>query len=273
MKVSTPAEVFISDEIVGRLPEADLFGWAQDVPGEVVRDVAGRFTRRIEVAGHGYYLKLHQGIGLAEILKNWLTLKQPVTGARNEYAACRYLEAKGVAAPVVAAFAESVDPPWSRRSFVLTRELADMEDLETLSLRWQEQPPSGRELRALVMQVAGFARRLHDVGVVHRDFYICHLLHHSNDPRAGLAVLDLHRALIFERVPERWRLRDLAALLFSVLELPLHRRAWLRFVRIYTGQPLRQTFAQHPRFWRRVYRRAQRLQAKARRKGLVPGGG
>jgi len=84
-------------------------------------------------------------------------------------------------------------------------------------------------------------------------------------------VLDLHRALIFDNVPEKWRLRDLAALLYSSLDLGINRRAWLRFVRVYTDKPLREVFAEDGDFWLAVYRRACDLYAKGRRKNLVRG--
>lgn len=269
------SQVYVRDDLKPLLPKQDLFDWAMAVDGQIARQVAGRRTLRIALGEHHYYLKLHLGVGLVEIFKNWLSLKQPVLGAANEFEACQHLQAVGLAAPRVAAFAQSIGAAWSRRSFVLCDELVHYEDLETVSLRWSQQPPSGLELRRLVMQVAQFARRFHDAGVVHRDFYICHLLRNRLNPDHPLAVLDLHRALLFETLPERWRLRDLAALLFSVLDLPLevplNKRAWLRFVRVYTGKPLKATFAEQPELWNAVVRRALKLQAKARRKGLQPG--
>jgi heptose I phosphotransferase len=269
------ARLYVRDDLKLQFAKRNPIDWAMAVEGEVARQVAGRRTLRITLGERCFYLKLHLGVGMVEVLKNWLSLKQPVLGAANEYQACLHLEARVIAAPRVAAFAQSGGPAWSRLSFVLCDELAQYEDLETISLRFAQQPPSGLELRRLVIQVAEFARRLHDAGVVHRDFYICHLLRNRDNPDQPLAVLDLHRALLFEQLPERWRLRDLSALLFSVLDLPLetplNKRAWLRFVRVYTGRPLKATFAEQPAFWRAVTRRALKLQTKARRKGLAPG--
>lgn len=242
--------------------------WA--MTGDIVRDVAGRQTLRVELGGAVYYLKRHDGVGLAEILKNWLVGKRPIIGARNEFEACRHLEAKGLTAPRVAAFAENDAPAPARASFVLTDEMAGYEDLKVKTLRWLEAAPTPLEKRRLLMRVADFARRFHEAGLVHRDFYLCHLLEHP-DPGRELGVLDLHRALIFDEIPRHWRRKDLAALLYSSLDLPISRLSWLRFVRVYTGRPLRETFAEDGAFWRDVYNRALKLYRKGERKSLTRG--
>ena len=264
------AETFIREDVAPYF-QGDPVGCAWAMEGAVVRAVAGRQTLRVELGGGTYYLKRHRGVGWAEILKNWLVGKQPILGAGNEYQACRHLERLGLAAPRVAAFAESGGFPGTRSSFVLCDALVDYDDLEMLTLRWLDQDVDPLEKRALVMRVADFARRFHQAGLVHRDFYLCHLLRHRNPAVEPLAVLDLHRALIFDAVPDRWRERDLAALLFSSFDLPLSRLSWLRFVRVYTGRPLRETFVREGAFWRKVYRRALRLYEKGTRKGLTLG--
>jgi heptose I phosphotransferase len=243
--------------------------WA--LSGEVVRSVARRETLRVELGGRFYYLKRHRGVGWLEVLKNWIVLKRPITGAANEFAACRHLEHARLTAPTVAAYAQTAGAPATRSSFVLCDALLGYEDLQTLTRRWLENPPDPFEKRRLVHLVADFARRFHAAGVVHRDFYLCHLLIHEDRAGDDLAVLDLHRALLFDTVPGRWQRRDLAALLFSALDLPLDRRSWLRFVRIYTGRPLQQVFTEEGPFWDRIYRRALSLYRKGSRKGLTFG--
>jgi heptose I phosphotransferase len=267
------AETFLRPDVArffrsGTAADAVAAAWAMQ--GEVVRDVARRQTLRVTLDGRVFYLKRHRGVGWIEILKNWLVGKRPVTGARNEFEACRHLAEVGLRAPRVAAFAETGGSSARRSSFVLTEALVGFEDLETLTARWLESPPDPLTRRRLVMRVADFARRFHDAGMAHRDFYLCHLLLPA-EPEGELAVLDLHRARRFAELPDRWRKRDLAALLFSSMDLPVGRRSWLRFVRRYTGRPLREEFAVRGDFWRAVYERAGRLYGKGVRKGLSQG--
>jgi heptose I phosphotransferase len=213
-------------------------------------------------------------VGWGEILKNLVTLRPPVVSARNEYEACRRLADSGVRAPGVAAFGERGANPARRESFVVCDAIEGAVSLEDFTADWIRLPPASADLRRLVVAVAEFARRFHDAGLVHRDFYLCHLLLDHAAWRTGrveLAVLDLHRARIFANLPARWRQRDLAALLFSTLDLPITRRSWYRFVRIYTGRPLREVFAADAGFWRQVERRARALYRKGLRKGIVRG--
>lgn len=265
--------LFLRSEIRALWRGRDPFAEVQALEGEVYREVATRRTLRVVLDGEAYFLKLHLGVGWGEIFKNLATFKLPVIGARNEFVACEYLAEHGIPAPRVAAFAQRGWSPADQTSFVLCDALEQRQSLEDLSLQWHKQPPAPLDLRALTLAVADFAKAMHGAGVIHRDFYICHLLMPltatAQDPQ--LAVIDLHRAKIFKTIPKRWLERDLAAMLYSVLDLPVSRFAWLRFLRRYRGQPLPEIFAQEGDFWRAVYQRAVALYQKSERKGLTAG--
>ena len=265
---------YLTPELAERLDGEDLLRWAESAEGEVFREVKGRSTLRVRIGGRPYFLKRHLGVGWLEILKNWMVGKRPVLGAENEYRACRHLAALNLPAPRVAAFATEGDNPARRRSFVLCEELTGYDSLETVAESWARELPSPVARRRLIVAVGRFVRRLHEAGVAHRDLYICHLMlnrHKWAQGEVQLAVLDLHRARLQSKLSAYWRKRDLAALLFSTLDLDLPASSRLRFLRIYTGRPLRESFADHGRFWRAVARRAEALRRKARGQGLDPG--
>jgi heptose I phosphotransferase len=271
---TAPREVYLRDDIAASWSREDALSQAFALRGEVFRDVAGRRTLRVEIQRRHYFVKLHYGVGWAEILKNWLQFKRPILGASNEFEACRGLAEAGIAAPVVAAYAVSRGSLASRQSFVLCDELAGYTSLEDCTDNWHTQAPDPRLKQRVLYAVADFARRFHDRGFIHRDFYICHLL--AEDKRyaqgqVSLAVLDLHRARRFDKIPQRWLKRDLAALLFSSMDLGYSRRDWLRFIHIYTGQPLQSVMAEQGPFWRSVLERAERLYDEGLRKRVVKG--
>lgn len=267
-------QVWLRDDLRAAWGDAEVFERVAHLDGEVYRAVANRRTLRLQLGTRAYFVKMHWGTGWGEIAKNLLTLRAPVLGARNEYLACRWLEHHGVSVPSVAGFGTHGWRPMRRFSFVICDALEHRDSLEDITERWHESPPPPGCKRRLISAVARLARSMHGAGVVHRDFYICHLLLKTDAeaaPSPDLAVIDLHRARILHRIPRRWLRRDLAALLYSVLDLPLTRRDWLRFLRVYRDRPLRRILTEEGPFWASVYRRALGLYRKGRRKGLVRG--
>ena len=246
-----------------------LFG----LRGEVHRQAANRRTLRINAdGGKSYFAKLHDGVGWGEIAKSLLSAKVPVLGARNEYEACKALADAGVAAPTAAAFGERGRNPARRKSFVVCDALVGYASLEDVVHCWTARPPPVELKRRLVMAVAGLARAMHEAGVQHRDFYLAHLHAEAGKLAAGeveLAVIDLHRARRRQPLPQRWRRRDLAALLYSAAQLPLTRMDRRRFVAAYCRGLPRSAAARTAGFWHRVERRAQRLQQRALASGVA----
>ena len=139
-----------------------------------------------------------------------------------------------------------------------------MIDLETLAKTWKDTPPPLTLRRDLLRAVADSARRMHEGGVNHRDCYICHYLTPRDGAQFGKAVyvIDLHRAQLRRRVPRRYLVKDLAGLCFSSFDAGLTRREALRFMRLYSGKPLREELKGNRGFWRDVLETARKLYFK-----------
>ncbi len=251
----------------------DPFEVVEGLSGEVYRELEGRRTLRFEANSKGYFLKLHRGVGWKEIVKNLLQGRLPVLGASNEKAAIEALQQVGVGTMSVAAFGKRGCNPARQYSFIITDAIEPSISLEDLAIAWRETPPSLSQKRALLQLVCAMTRAMHERGVNHRDFYICHFLLRNPDfneqEPPQLALIDLHRALIHQRLPYRWRLKDLASLYYSAFDVPLTRTDKLRFIRDYTGLPLRQALQQQQSLWQRVDKKAHKLYARAIRKGIV----
>lgn len=269
-------ELFLRDDLAEAWQGRDPFAEAFSLQGVAVRDVASRSTVRVRIGQGWFYAKRHGGVGWAEILKSLLQLKRPVLGASNEYRACRLLASRGLSTLSVAGYGCRGSNPAARLSFLITDELAPVQSLEQYCLRWPEQPPDILLKRALIERVARIARDMHGAGVNHQDFYICHLLllhperlSAASAPQAPIYVVDLHRAEMRGTVPARWLLKDLAALHYSTLHLPLTRRDVLRFLRTYYGRPLREILGPSASFLAKVEARARGLYRKAQRKQIL----
>ena len=265
-------ELYLRDDMSAAWAGRDPFEVVRGLQGQTYRVVKNRRTLRFVEGGAAYFAKVHDGVGWAEILKELCNLKAPVMGAQNEYAACRYLEARGIKAPGVAAFGRRGLNPARARSFVVCDALDGYVSLEDLTMAWPTDPPAPALRRRLVYAVADLAHALHGAGVNHRDFYICHILANTAALSRGevdLAIIDLHRAQIRQCVPRRWVLRDLAALMFSTAHLGLTRNDYLRFLARYTGRPLRSVLREDAAFLRRVRRRTDRLLAENQTRQVV----
>lgn len=248
----------------------DAFVEVEQLQGEVFRELEARRTLRTEVDGRGYFVKIHRGVGWAEILKNWSTLKKPVLGADQEWEAIAALTAAGVPTMTAVAFGERGANPAQRHSFIITEELAPTISLEDYSRDWPAQPPPPALKQALIQRVADMTGRMHRAGVNHRDCYICHFLLHTDTPPAPdnlrLSLIDLHRAQVRTAVPRRWRDKDLSGLYFSALNIGLTERDKLRFLRTYFQRPLRRILAEEAGLLTMLQRKAARLQQRFERK-------
>lgn len=253
--------VWIRDDLQGLLEGKDIFAFMAGLEGDVFRALEYRKTQAVTLAGQRYFIKVHRGTGLGEILKNLLQLRLPVTGARNEWLALTRLAALGVAVPKVAAYGSRGILPWTCESFILTDDVGARENLEDLTRDWPARPPAFREKLALLREVARISRTLHGNGICHRDFYLCHFLV-SGDSDKRLTLIDLHRALVKRRLGRRWIVKDVGSLWFSAMAIGLGKRDLLRFVRWYSATPLKTALQEQGDFWRQVQARAEKLQAR-----------
>lgn len=246
------------------LPADGRFEYIMHLDGEVFRDVPGRKTLRVTLGGRSCFIKQHFGVGWAEIFKNLTSGKWPVLTARTEWDAIRKLGELGIATTPALGYGVRGCNPAALQSFLITQDLGDIVSLETLCADWKSKPPSAGFKRKLLMEVAELARKLHEGGMNHRDFYLCHICLDKPALLRGemvLYLIDLHRVGIRPQIRPSDRMKDLAALYFSAMEAGLSKRDHLRFLRHYRQRPLRR-LADEQDFWQRVARRAGKLYLK-----------
>ena len=270
------ADGFAQGELARARSARTLLEWAKEVaaaaqPSDIYRDKEGRKTLRFQYRGKPFFLKLHTGIGWVEVLKNLVQLRLPVVSARTEYRAILALQRVGVYTLTVGAYACRGWNPAALRSMIVTRELTSTVKLEDYCGSWAAQPPTDRTRRRLVYAVADIARRMHEAGVNHRDFYLCHFhldQHSLEELDTRCYLIDLHRAQIRDKTPRRWLIKDLAGLYFSAMDCGLTRRDLMRFMHHYSEGGLRQALGGDLRLWQLVERQAGKLYQKAN--GVAP---
>lgn len=245
---------FIASALCAHFDPENLFEQVDQLKGESYREVGGRRTIRTKIGDTYYFAKIHFGVGWKEIFKNLLQGRLPVLGARNEWLAVQALHKANVPSMEAVLFCETGRNPASRRSAIITRSLEDTISLEDFY------PKNILLKRQLINEVATMARRMHQAGINHRDFYLCHfLMDQQSEAAPVLHLIDLHRAQIRDRVPLRWQVKDIGGLLFSAFDKPLTRRDLLRFIRCYENKALRDLLPTRRLFWRQVIHRAKKL--------------
>lgn len=259
------ASVVLGPELRASIGDHDRFDEFMAITGQVFKVMPGRRTIRFARGGKSYFIKIHRGVGWKEIFKNLLRLRLPVVSAQTERRAIERLHALGVPTMTIAGYGRRGWNPARLESFIVTEDLGETVNLEDFCRDWRARPPKPGLKRALIAAVAATARRLHENGVNHRDFYLCHL---RVDPRALAAeprifVMDLHRAQLRAATPYRWIVKDIGSLYFSAMDIGLTRRDRLRFLQAYRAKPLREILRSEHRFWSAVQRRAERLYGSA----------
>ncbi len=250
---------YLNDELLGCIDSADINGSVRRIQGEVYREVAGRKTIRFEWQGRGYFAKTHSGVGWLEIVKNLVQLRLPVLGAANEWYALKRLKQLGIDTMEPVAYVSEGRSPARIQSSIITRELENTMSLEEFCANG---PVSTGLKYKLLFKLADVSRLLHENGVNHRDYYICHFLIDLDTRQAETPVIyliDLHRAQIRSSTPPRWRVKDVGGLFFSALDLELTRRDLYRFMKVYSGRSLRDTLRRDKLFWQQVVHRARLL--------------
>ena len=263
------SQVWLTEKMAQTLPPGDAFEAAMSLRGELFRDMPARKTMRVWLSGRPYFVKQHLGVGWKEIFKNLLSAKVPVLGAETEWRAIQRLHALGIPTMTAVAFGSRGFWPATRRSFLLTEDLGDIVSLEDFCQDWARHPPPLDLKRKLLEAVANIAHSLHEGGLQHRDFYLGHFCLDKGMLERGVVriyLIDLHRTLVYKRLPTTGRIKDMAALYSSSMGCGFGRRDLLRFLRRYRNKPLREILEAEGAFWNRVGKRADALHIKYQRR-------
>ena len=259
-------ELYLREDLAEQWQDQNIFSLVQQQQGEEFRNKEGRRTLRFNLAGKSYFLKVHQGVGWLEIIKNLMQLRAPVISAKNEWLAINFLNKHQIDTMSVAAYGEQGINPAKKVSFLVTDELIDTMSLEYLGRQWQQSPPTFTTKITLIHKLATIAKVMHENGMNHRDFYLCHFLfdksfvdNNTINESTRLFLIDLHRAQIRHKTPERWIVKDLGGLYFSAMDVPMSQRDLFRFITTYSGLPLREALTKKKVFWLKVDKRAAKM--------------
>ncbi|MEK6235261.1 MAG: hypothetical protein N2C14_11140 [Planctomycetales bacterium] len=210
---------------------------ARLLPSDHFKEKQGRSTGRyeIQVEGRtvGVYLKKYPNLPW---WTRWLAPERSFPGP-HELAKLRQVEQLGIRVPdpVLA----GSDRNHACQSLFGTRELEGFEPLHKYipaAFTGTLTAEKSKLKRRLIERLAEVARKLHRADWYHCDFYLCHF-YLREDPSLPdgfeLALIDLMRLTHSRR--RRWRVKDLAQLLFSSALPGVTSADRLRFFKLYLG--------------------------------------
>lgn len=260
---------YLAPEVSRHFADApDIFDAIMDLQGDNKRAVDRRQTIRVEQGAQAYFLKKHNGIGWGEILKNLSSLKRPTLSARTEWEGIQTLEGLGISTLSPVAFGQRGKNPAEIRSFLMTRELAGMVKLSVIHERFAGL--SGAQITriraCLIAAVARVAKRFHQAGCAHSDFYLCHFMVQDRDwsqfqegDPLDLHLIDLHRMRRYRKLPFAKQVKEIGALFYSATHLDLTGAEQQLFIKHYSSP------ATDPRLWDNVCQRITHLAASKKR--------
>jgi len=186
----------------------------------------------------GAYLKRYQTPTLKAWIGSLLRFSSP-RGAMEEWENILVFHRRGIPTMVPLSVGLRKKFVIKRESFLLTREIERVERLNHYLSHHLSPPLNSHQLkdkRALIKELALLVRRMHSLGLNHRDLYLCHILVKKDSYNNWkIYFADLHRVDQRKKVGLRWKVKDLAALNFSSSENLITRADRLRFLIYYQG--------------------------------------
>lgn len=204
----------------------------------------GRSTSRVRFdtawGGLSVYLKKHERLGWRERIAALVDPAGRHSPAGAEWRGLQQARSVGIPVPDAVAAGERIGPWGQVQSYLMVLELEGWLELNEALPRFARSLNArefARIKRRLILELADVVARLHANQLFHKDLYLCHVF---VDPkraameRPRLALIDLHRLRRHRWSAFRWRVKDLAQLLYSTMEVrEINDRDRLRFWRAY----------------------------------------
>ncbi len=229
--------------------------------GQLIVHKRGRSVFRFEVDGRAFYLKRNH-VHRVELWKKISRGKLPPRSARQEWESILAVEKAGIPTVPPIAFGEQTFLGLETASFTLTEELYGARPLSEIVKERFQTPGNFHLKREIIEQVADLARKLHQAGMNHQDFYLNHFF--LEEERGKMYLLDLQRVQMHSCVPRHRQIKDLAQLNYSARYYGGFTRSdRMRFLNRYIGG--KELSSNEKRFVRQILKKTDRIECHDRK--------
>jgi hypothetical protein len=245
------------------------FNSGNDPGGSSLPEYRSRLQFKTSAPDKTLFLKRYNNPDTLTQIKNWLWHNARKSMMSFDLDPVDALAMAGIKTPKTVSYGEQLGVLFEKRSFIITEELPKAESLEQkLPDCFQDclRTDNLRQRRNFIERLAQFARKFHDTGYRHRDFYLAHIFY-SDD--GTFYLIDLQRAFKPRILAERFRVKDIAQLYYSAPGSAFSKTDRLRFYKSYAGKRF---LDRHDKvFIRKVVRKAKWIARREIKHGrLVP---
>ena len=182
------------------------------------------------------FLKHYKNPPKLEQIKNWLQHGKKQSTADFDRLPSEELDKAAIKSPKVIAYGSQFDGLFEKRSFVITEKIPNAESIERKLpdfITGTPTPENAALKKDFINALADLARRFHDTGMCHRDFYFAHIFLNEN---GEFYLIDLQRTFKPRIFALRYRIKDLTQLYYSAPGNLFSRTDRLRFYLKYTNK-------------------------------------
>ena len=212
------------------------FDSGKDPGGSSLPEYRNRLQFEVSDPAKTLFLKRYNSPGVLTQLKNWFWHNTCKSTMSFDLDPTKDLARAGIETPKTISYGEQWGVFFEKRSFIITEEIPNAESLEQkLPDCFQDRSKSEnlRQQRQFIERLSRFAKRFHDTGYRHRDFYLAHIFYSDN---GTFYLIDLQRAFKPRILAERFRVKDIAQLYYSAPGSAFSKTDRLRFYKSYTGK-------------------------------------
>lgn len=225
-----------------------------------------RVEFHVESIDKDLFLKRYNNTPKSVQTKNFIAHKKIKPTMFYDLASAIELAAAGINTPKTICYGSQGGPLFEKRSFIITEKIPGQSLEKKLPRSFDtDSADSVKAQRQFIDELACFARKFHETGFRHRDFYLAHIFY--CEQRREFFIIDLQRALRPTLLKERFRVKDIAQLFYSAPRKHFSATARLRFFLKYAGAS--KLTVKDKSFIHKVIRKAWRMEAHDRRHGRI----
>jgi len=198
-------------------------------------------------------------------LRNWLAHRSRESSMYYDLKPAEKLTEAGINTPKTICFGQNWNILFEKRSFIITENINNADALERKLPRCFSAPTTAENLKQrkkFIARLGSFARKFHNTGYRHRDFYLAHIFYCDDE---NFYLIDLHRTFKPVFSARRFQIKDIAQLYYSAHGTVFSRTDRLRFY--FNYMRIKKLREKDKAFIRRVIRRANRMAKHDRKHG------